>query len=366
MSTYKAELDSLKEEMKEMNITHRSPTTSINYVKIVRSGKTPIYSLVIPNKLFLLWQKHRELQNQLGQQPSKLVALASHSVHGITLKLDASALEKRLQNESSRFQANYKKKGGPARKMFLVGITNILVMDDEILPPPTTTTTGALAESTASTSAADNVTVTTQPGVITIPTPTTSSSSTSAPVLVVMPSTPTTTMVSTNASIVSTSRSHAPLEISKGTTMVLRSAEVVSRSVATSYSTSTVFGYNTSAPMLASNRNSPISRSSPVYVASISAPVTYCSTAAMRSTVAPIYSNATIVSCGASTPIYASSITSVASLSAPLTTNTMIPTSISTSVPAVQGSSPVVMVLNLVGHAISTFYLSISSQDIKT
>ena len=74
----------------------------INYVKLSKD-KAPIYSLMIPNKLFLSWQKHRELQGLIGQQPSSFIALATHSMHGISLKADAEALEKRLQNESSRF-----------------------------------------------------------------------------------------------------------------------------------------------------------------------------------------------------------------------------------------------------------------------
>ena len=49
---------------------------------------------MIPNTPFLLWQKDRELQALIGQQPSSFIALATHSVHGISLKADAEALEK--------------------------------------------------------------------------------------------------------------------------------------------------------------------------------------------------------------------------------------------------------------------------------
>ena len=54
------ELEDFKKELKEVKIIVANPTSNENYVKNL--GKTPLYSLLIPNKLFFLWQKHRTLR----------------------------------------------------------------------------------------------------------------------------------------------------------------------------------------------------------------------------------------------------------------------------------------------------------------
>ena len=101
-SDQETELELLKKEIREVHIVVANPTSNRNYVKNI--GKTPMYSLLFPNNFFL-WQKHRILESKLRQRPSDFINLANESVPD-TMKLQtAPTLEKRLQNESMRFQA---------------------------------------------------------------------------------------------------------------------------------------------------------------------------------------------------------------------------------------------------------------------
>ena len=102
-SDQETELELLKKEIREVDIVVANPTSNKNYVKNL--GKTPMYSLLFPSKLFFLWQKHRTLESKLRQRPSDFVNLANESMPD-TMKLQtAPTLEKRLQNETTRFQA---------------------------------------------------------------------------------------------------------------------------------------------------------------------------------------------------------------------------------------------------------------------
>ena len=65
MSTQDNELEILKKEIKDVKIVLANPTSNTNYVKITL-GKTPLHSMLILNKLFFLWQKHRTLEDTLG------------------------------------------------------------------------------------------------------------------------------------------------------------------------------------------------------------------------------------------------------------------------------------------------------------
>ena len=350
MQTCKDQLDSLKEEIKETNATLTSPKSNINYIKLSK-GKAPIYSLMIPNKLFPLWQKYRELQGQIGQQPSSFIALATYSVHGISLKADAEALEKRLQSESSRFRANYRKKGGPARKAFLSRNINILLMEDEILPA---SSTDALAESTASTAAAANnidITVTTQLQLntstatnsitTTANTTTTSDTATTTDAGSTVTTTAAAAAVATAMNRFATASTTTTASVhvlpSSSTTMTDVTMMMTNAPIVTSANNLIVYtpAISRSTPMVCtvlsgSTVNLPIviSRSSPTI--SRNAPVT-CSNIILTSS----ESSATVVSISSCT----SSITNVPLLSTPSSTNTAIPASIST--PVVQGNGAV-------------------------
>ena len=359
MPTCKEQLDSLKEEIMNTNATLTSPKSNINYVKL-NKGKTPIYSLMIPNKLFLLWQKHRELQGQIGQQPSSFIALATHSVHGISLKADSEALEKRLQSESSRFRANYRKKGGPARKAFLLRNMNILLMEDDILPP---SSTNAQVESTASTAAAaaDNieVTVTTQ----------LNTSTATLNITTFSANTTTTTTTDTITNIVNTTTSTttttAAAAVQSATAVVTRFATASTTTTGPVHempSPSTIMtdvAMMISAPMVTSANNLILSTvTSKSYATAMSRSTPMVSTVVSGSTVnlpniierssrtvsrnAPVtYSNITVTSSVSSATVVSfcsctSSYTNIPSLSTPLSTSTAIPASIST--PVIQGS----------------------------
>ena len=108
MSTQESELEILKREMREVKIILANPTSNTNYAKMI-VGKNPLYSMLIPNKLLFLWQKHRILKDPPGQRYD-FISLANASLPAdvITLKR-LPTLEKRLQIEISRFYAKLKK-----------------------------------------------------------------------------------------------------------------------------------------------------------------------------------------------------------------------------------------------------------------
>ena len=135
MSTQESELEILRKEMRDVKIVLANPTSNTNYVKMT-SGKNPLYSMLIPNKLLFLWQKHRILKGSLGQR-SDFISLANASLpaDAITLKRTPT-LEKKLQDEISRFYAKLKKiRGGPQRKRLLLKSVNVMVMQDDALLP---------------------------------------------------------------------------------------------------------------------------------------------------------------------------------------------------------------------------------------
>lgn len=53
----KNELTAINKELKGINITVTPPTTNSNYSKMIED--IPVNAMVIPNKLFLLWDRRR-------------------------------------------------------------------------------------------------------------------------------------------------------------------------------------------------------------------------------------------------------------------------------------------------------------------
>lgn len=97
-------LDHLKQQLKdidnqllELKITVKDPPGSPH------SDREPIGTLVIPNKLFLLWDRKTALQRKLSASVSKHYDLAQSCLQGREIILEKSALvEKRFKKESSR------------------------------------------------------------------------------------------------------------------------------------------------------------------------------------------------------------------------------------------------------------------------
>ena len=129
-------LDQVTEEMKETKITLEAPTVNRNYSKII--GKNPRWCLVIPNKLFILWNQHKSLGKQLEREISQYTELANESLRTVSVQLSTSArsLETRLETESYRFHAKYKKMGGASRKKLTLKHTCIILLENEIRSSP--------------------------------------------------------------------------------------------------------------------------------------------------------------------------------------------------------------------------------------
>ena len=129
----KGKLESINEKLATTTITLSGATSNHNYKKI--AGKEPVLSSMIPNSLFSLWKQKREIEEGLMQDKSTMTEMANASLNKIIkLNTSASDLEARLQNESSRFQANYEKAAGRCRYKILSKINNIMLLKDEVVP----------------------------------------------------------------------------------------------------------------------------------------------------------------------------------------------------------------------------------------
>ena len=107
------QINRIVKEMQETRITLEALTVSPNYSQTLARGNTPIWCLVIQNKLFVLWKEHRLLESKLRQEVSQYTKLANKSLRGtLELSISASSLETRLETESYRFHTKYKKMGG--------------------------------------------------------------------------------------------------------------------------------------------------------------------------------------------------------------------------------------------------------------
>lgn len=148
--TLRKELTATNKELKETKITVAPPTTNSNYSKMVE--KNPVNSLVIPNKLFILWNRRRALEGKLRQNTSEYVVMANESLNDIILNTSAASLKKKLSTENSRFQTRYKKMGGALCAALILKHTNIMLLESEILSSANTCN----VETTAATSASSN------------------------------------------------------------------------------------------------------------------------------------------------------------------------------------------------------------------
>lgn len=93
----KKQLKDIDDQLKELKVTVKNPSENSRF------DRKPIVDLVIPNKLFLLWDRKTTLQKKLGACVSKHYDMAQSCIQGKKLILEKSALvEKRLKKEASR------------------------------------------------------------------------------------------------------------------------------------------------------------------------------------------------------------------------------------------------------------------------
>ena len=90
----KQQLKDIDNQLQELKIPVSNPTDN------PRFDRKPIANIIIPNKLFLLWDRKTTLQRRLGASVSKHYDLAQSCI-GKNLTLTA-LVEKRLKKESSR------------------------------------------------------------------------------------------------------------------------------------------------------------------------------------------------------------------------------------------------------------------------
>lgn len=106
---------------------------------MIEAGKNPLWCLIIPNKLFLLWDQRRSLERQLRQEVSQYTEMANDSLSISAIKLNTSvvSLETRLATERCRFHARYKKSGGALRIKLSSKYSHIILLQSEISPTDT-------------------------------------------------------------------------------------------------------------------------------------------------------------------------------------------------------------------------------------
>ena len=125
------ELDCVNSKLEDTRITLGDALNNLHYSRMSDS----VVALHIPNSLFWLWQKKRELERKLKKEITGFSAMATISLtNAIKLNISSFGLETRLQSETSRFCSKYKKAGGAIRKKLLNKVTNILLQNDDIVP----------------------------------------------------------------------------------------------------------------------------------------------------------------------------------------------------------------------------------------
>lgn len=93
----KKQLKDINDQLKDLKVIVENPSEN------PRFDKKPIADLVIPNKLFLLWDRKTTLQRKLGACVSKHYDMAQSCIQGKKLILEKSAsVEKRLKKVASK------------------------------------------------------------------------------------------------------------------------------------------------------------------------------------------------------------------------------------------------------------------------
>ena len=93
--------EEVEDELKHMPITVAQASSNPVHHRGSILKSQPIASLVIPNKLYLLWDKKVTLQKKLGISVSRHLDLINNSIAG-TIQAKGISVETRLRKESLR------------------------------------------------------------------------------------------------------------------------------------------------------------------------------------------------------------------------------------------------------------------------
>ena len=99
------QLKEVDEEIKQLHITVEDPSSSTHYKE--KKDQDPVASLVIPNRLYLLWERRVCLQKNLGVSVSKHSDMANSHIertHNVTIRSSATTVEKRLVTASNKYE----------------------------------------------------------------------------------------------------------------------------------------------------------------------------------------------------------------------------------------------------------------------
>lgn len=92
----------VEKELEESIITVTDASSSPLYLQKTIQKAQPVASLVIPNKMYLLWDRKISLQRKMGIGSSKRLELANERIGGTIKAKLVSSVETRLEKESSR------------------------------------------------------------------------------------------------------------------------------------------------------------------------------------------------------------------------------------------------------------------------
>lgn len=128
------QLEAVRKQSEELNITANAAASNPNYKKLLAKGQ-PILSLDIPNSLLLLWSKRKKIESKLGVPETPLVKLATESIQGNFISLDATSttLMERLRTKQVRFMVNYRKNGGAKKRKLQKLSTNMILLREEVI-----------------------------------------------------------------------------------------------------------------------------------------------------------------------------------------------------------------------------------------
>lgn len=129
-------LEAISKEIEKATIAIKEPPKSNKRMRC-----KPFISLEIPNKLFPLWNKQRNLREKVKtEEPSlDLIKLVNKNIIGNLISIKAgSPADERLRKLFSAFNGKYKKMGGVQRNKTLSKDTSMLLYEDEISSSPPT------------------------------------------------------------------------------------------------------------------------------------------------------------------------------------------------------------------------------------
>ena len=94
--------EELEKELQETIVTVTSAKSSHVHARNSGTHDQAIASLVIPNKLYLLWDKIMDLQKQLGITVSGYLELCNNSIGGEKRLTEIVSVKERLQKQCAR------------------------------------------------------------------------------------------------------------------------------------------------------------------------------------------------------------------------------------------------------------------------